>query len=92
MALAPSNSFASHLEKYSAKVAVTDWIWTNCSMTRVRAMAWFASKDDGLDLGSAEAMCCSPRNVRKIRDLKESRLNRKRPWIEDRSDSNASGR
>lgn len=69
-----------------------DWIWISCSRTRVLAMAWSASKDAGLDFGSAEAMCCSTRNVRRIRALKESRLKRRRPWMEDLSDSNESGR
>ena len=55
-------------------------------------MAWSASKDAGLDFGSAEAVCCSTRNVRRIRALKDSRLNLKRPWMEDLSDSNESGR
>ena len=80
------------MEKYCAKVDVRLWIWTSCSRTRVRAMAWSASKDAGLDFGSAEAVCCSTRNVRRIRALKDSRLNLKRPWMEDLSDSNESGR
>lgn len=55
-------------------------------------MAWSASKDEGFDFGSAEAVCCSPRKERRMRDLKERRLKRKRPWMEERSDSKASGR
>jgi hypothetical protein len=92
IALAPSNSFESHLEKYCAKVDVNDWMCTNCSMTRVLAMAWSASKDAGFDFGSAVAVCCSARKVRRIRALKERRLNLNRPWIDDLSDSNDSGR
>ena len=92
MALAPSNSLDSHLEKYCAKVDVIVWIWTSCSRTNVRAIAWSASKLAGLDFGSADAVCCSTRNVRRIRALNERRLNLKRPWIEDLSDSNESGR
>jgi len=92
IALAPSNSFESHSEKYCAKVDVMDCIWINCSLTSVLAMAWSASKDAGFDFGSAEAICCSPRNVRNILALNESLLNRRRPWMDDRSDSKASGR
>jgi hypothetical protein len=55
-------------------------------------MAWSASNEAGFDLGSAEAVCCSIRNVRRMRALKDSRLNLRRPWIEDRSDSKESGR
>lgn len=92
MALAPSNSLDSHLEKYCAKVDVKVWIWTSCSRTSVRAIAWSTSKDADFDFGSAEAVCCSTKKVRRMRALNESRLNLRRPWMEDLSDSNESGR